>query len=802
MEKADFEVTVDKLFHLNPDNLDFENTTAVEPLKDFIGQERAISAFNFGLKVRAPGHNIFAVGVAGSGQDSVVRRHVRQFIDLHKTEFKPKDYCYVHNFTDKTQPILLIMEKGQGEIFKKRLEMIFTSAAEQIPSFFQGDNYAKNIAEIEQLITNKRRNLFDAMKKEAEKRSLYFGKDKNNNLEWMPLSLIDFSQPMPTKEFNTLPEKQKQVLNRASRSFGRLVKESLKLINDLYDQKIKEMELRWVNVILEGVFGDLGDTSDDKIKTFVKHLKGFLLKQYNLLKPREQNENPMMAMMMRHNGEDREDLSLPFKVNVFVDNSGTDGAPIVIETNHTFLNLVGKIDKKVAQGFYFTDHTMIRAGSLAQANGGFLILYASELFSGPYGWHNWVKIKNVLKTGLAIEDFADHIGSFSVGGLKPETIPLDIKVILIGDPWIYYLLTTHDDDFSKLFKVKAEFESEIKANQSSFESYAGFIAMCCGKESLLPFDKSGVAKVIEYGIRLADDQRKISTQFGKIKELLIEANYWAKESNSAVVTGAHVVQAIEAKRKRINLAEDRILEYIEDGTIIIDTDGKKIGQINGLAVRELGELSFGSPICIIARTFCGRAGLINIKRKVKGMSGPIFAQADEIIAGYLGGQYAQNIPLALSIVLSFEQSYGPIEGDSALTAELLTIISSLSGLGIDQGIAITGSMRLTGLEQPVGGITAKVECWFKVCKTQGLTGNQGVIIPRLNFNNLVLNEEVMKAIRNGSFHIYSANSIDEVIFMAFGKKPAIVHKLTQEKVESFYQKIKAKNSGSEKIENS
>lgn len=792
MEKADFEVPSGKLYHFDPAQLDFDDTASVEPLKDFIGQQRAIEALDFGFGIRVPGFNIFVAGVPGSGLDAVIKQHLQKFIAGHQESFKVKDYCYVLNFANHAQPTLLVLEKGEGELFKIFLKDSFSKIVKSAKAFFGGGAYAKKLAEIDASIGGNKAEVYRKLTEQASALGFVFIVNPDDSLNWMARSFNpnNSNEAITKEEFGSLPAEQKKVLIAKSQAIKQLAEKYIKEIDDLRAEKIRSMEKQIVSAIVTKSLSHLNFATDNKVRAYINGLKDFVLEKYETLKP-AQNESPFVFVGGPPGYGDNNEgaLFLPFNVNVLVSNRETEGAPVVFENRPTFSNLVGKIDRRVVQGAYFTDHTMISNGSLARANDGYLILNMYDLLTSPNGWVTWAKLKNVLKSGLTIEDVADYAGFFTSGGLKPENIPLDVKIIAIGDPMIYALLTMYDIDFPKLFKVKAEFGSDIKANPENFKAYAGFIALCCRKEGLLPFDKNGAAKVIEYAVRLSGSQKNISARFGRVKELLVEANFLAKSAGAASVTSEYVRQALEAKKKRNNLAEDKMAEFIEEGILIVDTDGVKASQINGLAVHQLGDFSFGIPVCITARSFCGKAGLVNIKRKVK-MSGQIFEQADEIVAGYLGGQYAQNVPLALSVSLAFEQSYGGIDGDSASVAEILVILSSLSGAGINQGIAVTGSMRQNGLVQPVGGIAEKIEGWFRTCKAKNLVGSQGVIIPFANMDDLVLNEEVSEAVKNGSFHIYAVKHVDEAIFLAFGKEPANVHDLVQKKIEGFYEKIK------------
>ncbi len=463
--------------------------------------------------------------------------------------------------------------------------------------------------------------------------------------------------------------------------------------------------------------------------------------------------------------ENPSDPFLPYRVNVFVDNSDTQGPPIIIETNPTYHNVFGVVEKRQVLGGFTTDFTQIKAGSINRANAGYLVLYDRDVLSNPGVWES---LKRVIKNQEhRIEEPASQLGWIPPQGLRPEPIPTDTKIIMIGDPHLYQYLSASDSDFRETFKVKADFDYEIDKSNNNIVSYACFISGCCQKEGLRHFDASGVSAIVEHGARLVEDQEKLSTRFSDILDVLVESDYWAKKDDSDLVKGKHVEKALEEKTFRLNLVEEKLQEMIAEGTILVDVQGAVSGQLNGLAFYQMGGFSFGKPSRITCKTFLGRGGIINIEREAK-LSGKTHDKGVLILSGYLGSKYAQDRPLSLSISLCFEQSYEGIDGDSASSTELYAILSSLSEVPIMQGIAITGSVNQNGEIQAIGGINRKIEGFFDICRLKGMTGDQGVLVPRSNLRNLMLRPDVVEAVEQGKFHVFAVSSIDEGIEVLTG----------------------------------
>ena len=476
----------------------------------------------------------------------------------------------------------------------------------------------------------------------------------------------------------------------------------------------------------------------------------------------EDDGNPFQGIFARRRTEDP---YMKYKVNLFVDNSETKGAPVITADNPTYYNLIGKVEYENRMGVMITNFTKIKPGFLHYANGGYIIIQAKDILTKSYAWEGLKRA--LLNHKLQIENIGEHAGLVTTTSLNPDPIPLDVKVVLIGNLEIYQLLYYYDEDFRKLFKIKADFDVEMDYNLENMTRLASFIHTHCNEHNLLHFDRKAVAKIVEYSTRLAGHQDKLSTRFNQLVEIIYEADTWAKMNNADIVTDEHVEKAIKEREYRNNLYEEKIQESIDEGTILIDTEGKEVGQVNGLAVYNLGQYSFGKPVRITATTFVGRNGIINIERE-SNMSGKIHNKGVFILGGYLGQKFAQEHPLALTAHIAFEQSYGGVDGDSASSTELYALLSSLAEVPIDQGIAVTGSINQKGEIQPIGGVNEKIEGFYEVCKNKGLTGEQGVIIPHQNVKNLMLKDEVVKAVEEGKFHIYAIQSVEEGIEILTG----------------------------------
>ena len=739
-------------------------TTDVEPLKEFIGQKRAMDSIDFGLKVRSCGYNLFLTGLTGTGKASTIKTCLEKFIENRKAEgthYELSDWCYVHNFLEPDHPRILKLSQHLAKAFSEHMEQLLKRLKDDVPKTLGSEEFNKQKQEITSDHQTRYQDAMDKLEKEA--------KEKNLMVQVSPagaavVPIVD-GKPMSRDDFLKLPDVEKERIEAQRLEMLRTVEESNALLHELdkeAGEKIREIEHKAGEFAISQPFAELiriyGEYPD--VLDFLKEAKKYTLDHLDLfiqIPDQPKMQGPTLAPQM--------DPYLVYRVNAFVDNGSQTGPPIIIEPDPHWFNMFGQIERRALMGTYLSDHMMIKPGAVQLANGGYLILNIRDVLMNPGVWEG---LKRVIKTKeVRTEDPGQQFGFFIPQGMRPQPMPVDLKIVVLGDDHLYQLLTIHDEDFWEMFKVKADFDYQMKRTDENIKEYTCFIRTCCDDEKLLPFDQSGVAKVLEYASRTAGDQEKLSARFGPLKDLLIEADYWAKESQSQSITGEHVAKAVEKKMYRLDLVAERIRQLIVDGTLMVDVEGASIGQVNGLVVYDLGIFSFGRPSRITAKTFFGRRGVINIERESQ-LSGPIHNKGVLILSGYLGWKYAQDKPLSLSASICFEQSYSGVEGDSASSTELYAILSSLSNIQIRQDIAVTGSVNQKGEVQPIGGVNQKIEGFFDVCKAVGLTGTQGVMIPPQNIRNLMLREDVVKAVQEGQFHIYQAKTIDEGIEILTG----------------------------------
>ncbi len=775
MEKVDlkkYAVPVEKLHWRCPEELfQFECTTDIEPLKEFIGQDRALDSINFGLAVERPGYNLFLTGLTGTGKAATIKSRIEKFIAGKKAQgikYQLYDWCYVHNFSDPDRPKVLKLPQGIGKSFRDHMEGLLKTLKEDIPKAFSSEEYTKRKQEVMEEHQRKYQAMMDTMEQEAMEKNLMV------QLSPMGAAVVPLvnGKPMTREEFLSLSEKERGTIESKRLEMMRKVDETYSRIRDMENElaeKMKGIDLRIGEFAASRHFEELLKTYSEypEVVNFLKEAKEYTLSKLDLFTQPPMPQLPGLPPMPHV------DSFTAYKVNVFVDNSSLDGPPIIIEPNPNWFNMFGKVERRALMGTYLSDHTMIKPGAVHLANGGYLILNIRDVLLNPGVWEGF---KRVIRTKeVRVEDPLEQFSFLTPQGMRPQPVPVELKIAVIGDDNLYQLLSIYDEDFWEMFKVKADFDYQVQRTEENIKAYTCFIRTCCDEEKLLPFDRSGVAKVIEFATRAVGDQEKLSARFGQLKDLLIEADYWARASKSEMIKGEHVEKAVREKIHRLDLIAERIRQLIEEGTLMIDVKGEVVGQVNGLSVYDIGTFSFGRPSRITAKTFLGRRGVINIERESQ-LSGRIHDKGVLILSGYLGWKYAQDKPLSLSASLCFEQSYTGIEGDSASSTELYAILSSLSDLPIRQDIAVTGSVNQKGEVQPIGGVNQKIEGFFDVCKAKGLTGDQGVMIPFQNIRNLMLREDVIKAVQDGKFHIYAVKTIDEGIEILTGmsagdKKP-------------------------------
>ena len=702
--------------------LKFKTTDDLTPCRDYIGQNRAVDAINFGLGMEFTGYNLYLAGPPGVGKTTTIETILSL---IAKDKPSPKDWCYVFNFQDPNAPKAIELPKGKGKELKIDMEEFLQDLKMDIPRAFESKEFEEQKQNTMNQVQREKNDLFEKLQKKANESEI--------QVQFSPTGIITIplikGKPVTQENYNSLDEETKKKIKASKEKIDTEVAEVLKVARKLErhaGDKVKELEKK---VALFSV-RDLIEIIRDKYKSYPQVIDYFDQLQKHILENIDnflpaKNLQPMqMPMRMPQ----QETTFTEYKVNVFIDNSKTQGAPVIFESHPTYTNLFGSIEKEARFGALVTDFTMILAGSLAKASGGYLGIDALDLFQYPFVWDS---LKKALENEeLRIEDVYQQYGFSSTVGIKPEPVKLDVKLVIAGNSQLYHMLYAYDEDFRKLFKVKADFDYIVDRNDSTLSQYSCFIKSVCDMDGLNKFDRSGVETVIEYSSRLAGDQNKLSVQFGSITKILKEANYWSKlDNNSKSIKRQHVEKAIDEKIYRSNMIEEKIQEMIAKGSILVDTEGLVVGQINGLAVYNIGDYAFGKPSRLTCETYMGTEGLINIDRRAK-LSGNIHDKGVLILSGYLGSTYAQKKPLSLSASIGFEQSYDVIDGDSASTAELVVLLSSLSGIPIKQSFAITGSINQKGQIQPIGGVNEKVEGFYDVCKAKGLNGEQGVVIPQ------------------------------------------------------------------------
>lgn len=741
-------------------SFDFITTEQIKMNKYIIGQERGIKALNFGLSIKKKGYNVFVSGITGTGRNSHSYSIARSFAEKKSV---PDDWCYVYNFKRPENPVAIRLKPGEGIIFKRKMKDFMEKLRIEIPKSFSSKEYDDKKSEVLHFYQKKIEDIIDELNNMAKEHNFIF---KQTEKGLLSIPLVE-GRPMKESEIEELSEKEiadirKNSTQLISKAFD-IVKKIRQVEEELRSKMKKLNEETALEVVdfysayIEAFFSE-----NEAVVNYIDEAKQNIIE--NIEKFIDEEETTELQTLL-NKGNKNEDFCTRFEVNLFIDKSNIKGAPVIREANPNYYNLLGKIEHVNEHGMLKTDHTRIRPGTIHEANGGYLIIQARDILINPGAWEG-------LKRALITEEARiENIGKESIlpETIAPEPIPLDLKVIIIGDSYTYQLLYIYDDDFKKLFRIRADFDIEMDRSEENVKKIISFIAQHCNEEGLKPFHKGAIGRMLEHGSRLAEHQDKLTTRFNEMVEIMYEADTWADYDSSSVVLEEHVNKAIYEKIYRSNKFEEKIQELIDQGTILINTSGYKVGEINGLSVMGSGQYSFGRPNKITVATYAGKDGIINIEREVN-ISGSSHDKGVMILSGYLGEKFATRHPLSLSASITFEQSYGIIDGDSASSTELYALLSSLSELPINQGIAVTGSVNQKGMIQPIGGVNEKIEGYFKVCKLRGLTGEEGVIIPYQNIENLMLSDEVIKAVSNGSFSIYAIKTIDEGIEILTGVK--------------------------------
>ncbi|MDD2585185.1 MAG: ATP-binding protein [Syntrophomonadaceae bacterium] len=737
----------------NPSVFKFVSTAEIKPLKGIIGQDRAVNSLSFGLDIENMGYNIYLAGAFGTGKTTLAH----EMLDNKARQMPvPPDWVYVYNFQNPDSPRALKIPAGNGAAFKKDVSEQVDKVIEQIVKFFESEDFEYKKNKLLSAFIEETNLMYIQIDEEA--RTLGFTISRNQSgVNSVPLK--EDGETLSQDEYMAMSENERTELMKK----GSIVQEKLSNVLRQYKElernvriQITELEQETAREAAAPFFDELTKKyhSLHEVEEYLKAMQDDLLENIDDFVKADDESTPYNVFRHMH----KRALFRKYQVNLIVDNSDLKHAPVIFETNPTFANLFGQIEYEGEFGILATDFSKIKAGSVHKANGGYLVLHVYDVINNFYIWDT---LKRILKNGeIRIESISRMIGISSAESLRPEPISSNLKVILIGESVYYYLLYRYDEEFQKLFKIRADFDTDMQKSRRHIKEYARFISSVCENEKLRHFSPDAVAAVVDYGSRMAEDKEKLTTLFNKLIEIIYESNCWAQYDKAEIVNAGHVKKAIVEKRYRSSMIEDKLQDYINRETLIIDVTSAKIGEINGLAVYEMGDYQFGKPVRITAKTFMGEKGLVNIEREIR-LSGSIHSKGVLTLNGYLGAQYARDKRLSLSASLTFEQSYQGIEGDSASSAELYAILSSLAEIPLKQGIAVTGSVNQNGEIQPVGGVNQKIEGFFRVCQDKGIDGKQGVIIPQQNIRDLMLDDEIVAAVKNKTFSIWAIKHVDE-----------------------------------------
>ena len=739
----------------DPSIFKFETTENLESITTGIGQDRGIKALEFGLNVDIKGYNLYIEGPCGVGKTLYTKNYLNKIAKKKKV---PSDWCYIYNFNDPNEPIAVSLPAGSGKEFKEDMEEFIKEIKKDIKNTFNNDDFEKEKKIIKKEFEEKRQKLMDKLEKDA----LVYGfqvKSAQNGIYMMPV--LD-GKALKEEEFEKLDEKVKAEFEQKSEIVQQMIMDiigKIKQIERMSDKKIDEWQsnvaLLTVNVHINLLKAKY--KRNKKINNFLNAVKADVLKNVPVFLSEDNNNNNSQEQA-QSNPMQVKDPCLNYRVNLFVDNSELEGAPVIMDSNYSYQNIFGKLEYENYFGTLKTDFTMLKPGLLQKANGGYIIFQARDLLANGISYDTLKKVLRIKEIG--IDNSAEQRSYMVMVSLKPESIPLDLKVILIGDSMIYQALLEMDSDFRNLFKIKVEWEEKAELNEENVNKFARIVHDYCESQNLLQLDKYAMAKVVEYASRMAGDQSKMSTLFNDLFETIGEASIWAKLSKEKIVTASYIDKALKEQNERLKKYDKIYIQMIKDDSLLISTSGFKVGEINGLTVMTIGNYTFGKPAKITVNTFTGKSGIINIEREIE-MSGATHSKGVLILSGYLGEKFAQDIPLSLTASICFEQLYNGVDGDSASSTELYGLLSSLSDIPINQSIAVTGSVNQKGQIQPIGGVNEKIEGFYQICKMRGLDGSHGVMIPVQNVKNLQLSDEVVDSVKNGLFKIYAISSIDE-----------------------------------------
>lgn len=777
----------------------FKDTSKISATEAIVGQKRAIEALNLGLKLYRPGYNIYVAGMGGTGRMTTIRRALEQQKPMHE---RPPDRCYVYNFVDASQPVLLTFPVGKGRIFRDDMKELVRVLKAEIPKAIESQHIQREREIVIERYQREEKKLFEEFAERLKKDGFALIQVQEGGYiaptvfpilgtEAVSIDYLDTAvtegkmdakdRDAKVKKHKELSGELKQVLTKA-RGLGKEM-----------HQAIDRIVQRAASLVIDGLIDDIRSRYDEEnVRKYLIRVKAHILKNIDAFSGKKTNQESEGIILL--GAQKSEDPFWVYEVNLLYDQSSLESKiPIVEEYNPSYTNMFGAVEYTAGPGgFWNTDFRHIKAGALLKADGGYLIINALDILRRP---HVWDQLKRVLKTEQLIIQQPETYMQLAPLALKPEPIDLSVKVVMVGPRWLYHLLYNYEEDFAKTFKILSDFDTSMKFSKDSAKEYASVLKAVCDRGKLKPMSPDGLTAMFEHGIEEAGQQDRISTRFAYITDILREANYWAEEKSSKVIGREHVETALEEKRKRHSLTEEHIQRMIDEGTILIDTKGKRVGQVNALSVYSMGHVSFGKPSRVTVTTSVGKAGIINIEREAK-LSGPIHDKGMMILSGYMRHKYAQKEPLNLTASICFEQSYGGIDGDSASSTEIYALLSSLSGVPISQEFAVTGSVNQLGDIQPIGGANEKIEGFFDVCKAKGLTGKQGVILPIQNKKHLMLRKDVVKAVEKKKFNIYAVSTIDEGIELLTGHSAHSIHDLVMKKLKKMNEAVSGEENNS------
>jgi len=743
--------------YVDETSLPFDHTGLLErPEEKILGQERASDAIKFGMGMKSSGYHIFIAGPSKAGLTYAAKTYIEE---QAKKEPTPPDWCYVYNFKEADKPKSIKLSAGKGTELKKDMQELIETVQERIGEVFESDDYSAKEAEVHKEFEKHRREVIEELSHQAKESGFTL---QVSQVGMMIIPATKEGIPMGQEKLGELSDEEKRELKGKSDALQERMKEAVKKIRDA-EARLKEQHRQLEGDLALSVVSEIMEPYLDKFKeesyvvAYLKAVQGDILENIGEFRKKDEAQQPQVPQFQV---SQRDVVLRKYAVNVFIDNSEGRGAPVIIESNPIYPNLFGTTERQVWFGALVTDFTMVKPGVLHKANGGYLIMKALDLLKY---WLSWEALKRALRDEeIRIEDLGELYGLFSTRTIRPEPIPLNVKIVLTGDPHLFELLHVYDDSFPKLFKVKAHMDDRVDRKQETIVQSAQMIGNICREQNLRHVDRKGVSRILEYSMEQTEDRDKLTLELGDISDLIKEANYYAGLEPSEFIRREHVEKAIEKRISRSNLLEERIRELVEKDIFWVETEGAKVGQINGLSILWTGDHEFGKPNRITATVSVGREGVVAIERESK-MSGNLHTKGVMILTSFLRERFAHNKPLSLSATFTFEQSYGTVEGDSASSTELYALLSALGRVPIQQGIAVTGSVSQKGEIQPVGGVTKKIEAFFDICRYKGLTGRQGVIIPAKNTRNLMLKQEVIDAVKEGKFHIWPISAIEEGI---------------------------------------